>query len=223
MCGRFALEFVPGPLLEAFGLTAPLLTPRYNIAPTQTAPALLLDPDSGKPALQPLLWGLVPFWAKDASCAARCINARLETAAEKPAFRAAFRHRRCLIPASGFYEWRRDGKVKQPFFFSAANASDGLALAGLWEEWSRGDAHIRSFTILTTAADGLVKSYHDRMPVILSAAVWRDWLDPSRQHPKDVVAVLPKLSENGLQCRLVSNFVNKVENEGEECVRSVTI
>ena len=223
MCGRFALEFIPGPLLEAFGLSAPPLPPRYNVAPTQTAPALLRDPDSGRPALQPLLWGLVPFWARDAAGAARLINARLETAAEKPAFRAAFRHRRCLIPASGFYEWRREGKARQPFYFSPGDGEPGLVLAGLWEDWSRDGVHVRSFAILTSAADALVKPYHDRMPVVLPESLWRDWLHPRLQHPKDIEALLARPAENRLQCRPVSPFVNKVENEGPGCIGPLTI
>ncbi len=183
MCGRFVLEKIDLSFGELFGIPVPECVPRYNIAPSQPVTALINDPESGGASFHILSWGLVPFWAKDKSLAMRCINARSETAHEKPAFRAALRHRRCLVPATGFYEWQREGRTRTPFFFAPAVPSEPLALAGIWEDWTDGTECLRSLSILTTAANAVMRPIHDRMPVILQPDAWLRWLDPAVQHP----------------------------------------
>jgi putative SOS response-associated peptidase YedK len=201
MCGRFALSAIPKALAEPFGLEAPAVEPRRDIRPTQAAMILLREPETGKPEFQGLVWGLVPFWAKDKKNATRAINARAETVHDKPTFRAAFRHRRCLIPASGFYEWRREGKVKTPFYFTPADPDAPLIMAGLWEDWTDGVEHLRSFTILTIGANTLMRPIHDRMPVILPEAAWERWLDPAVQRRDEVADLLCPAEEGFLQSR----------------------
>lgn len=225
MCGRFALEKIDVALAGAFGIPVPDVAPRYNIAPSQMALALVNDPESGGASFQALSWGLAPFWAKDKSLAARCINARAETAHEKPAFRAAFRHRRCLVPATGFYEWRRDGRVKTPFFFTPAvppdTPSEPLVLAGIWEDWTDGTEYLRSLSILTTAANATMRPIHDRMPVILRADAWRRWIAPSVQHPRAIADLLTPCEDTFLMRREVGDYVNDARHEGEACLTPV--
>ncbi len=218
MCGRFALEKIVPAFGEAFGISVPEDTPRYNIAPSQPVTALLNDPESGGASFYPLSWGLVPFWAKDKSLARRCINARSETAHEKPAFRAALQHRRCLVPATGFYEWRREGRAKTPFFFTPDVPSAPLALAGIWEDWTDGTAHLRSLSILTTVANAVMLPIHDRMPVILQPDTWLRWLDPTVQHPGEIADLLAPCDDGFLTRREVGNYVNKTRHEGEACM-----
>lgn len=221
MCGRFALSAIPKPLLEAFGLRAFGIQPRFNIAPTQNAVAILRDNENGNISPQELHWGLVPFWAKDKSNAARAINARAETADQKPTFRAAFRHRRCLIPATGFYEWRREGKTKTPFYFTPADRDNPLVFAGLWEEWTDHVEILHSFTILTTEANADMQSVHDRMPVIIQPNAWEKWLNPAVQGRKELDGILRPCAEGFLQKWVVGAYVNKAGNEGETCIKPV--
>lgn len=181
----------PQTLVTLFGIVADELRiePRYNIAPTQPG-AIVRGVLHGERSLEPARWGLVPRWAKDVKIGARMINARSETAAEKPAFRDAFRRRRCLIPASGFYEWQRLGSGrKQPYYIYAAERSP-LALAGLWETWNdpQGDRPLTTFTVLTTAANATVSRLHDRMPVIIPELHFSDWLGDDQ--PIDRLALL---------------------------------
>jgi putative SOS response-associated peptidase YedK len=178
MCGRFTLAQSPEAVAKAFGLDAvPNFPPRYNIAPSQPVGVIVRGQNAPKPEFRLMGWGLIPSWAKDPSIGAKLINARSETLTEKPSFRAAFKYRRCLIPADGFYEWQKtQGGAKQPFYFSMAGNAV-FAFAGLWESWN----DIESCTILTTAANGLLQPIHDRMPVILSPKDYGRWLDPSVQ------------------------------------------
>jgi putative SOS response-associated peptidase YedK len=145
------------------------LKPRFNIAPTRMVAAVRVDPHMKRREMPLLKWGLVPFWADDPAIGNRMINARSETVASKPSFRAAFRYQRCLIPADGFYEWQKAGKHKQPFLISVGH-DDLFAFAGLWEDWERNSEIIQFCTILTTEAIELMRPIHDRMPVILHAA-----------------------------------------------------
>lgn len=182
MCGRFAQKSDPERLARQFGVAeAPAAEARYNVAPTQ---AVLGVREGGTGREMTFFkWGLVPSWAKDPSIGARLINARSETVAGKPAFREAFRRRRCIVPADGFYEWRREGTRKQPFYFRMLDESP-FGFAGLWERWE-GEAGkvINSCTILTTAANDVVRPVHDRMPVILHPGDYDQWLDADvRQH-----------------------------------------
>jgi putative SOS response-associated peptidase YedK len=188
MCGRYSLTTPSEAMRRLFGFVNPLanLPPRYNIAPTQAVPVVRLASraqgaggiESGERELVQVRWGLIPFWAKDASIGAKTINARAEGIAGKPAFRAAFKSRRCLIPADGFYEWLRTGTVKQPFCFEVRDG-ELFAFAGLWERWRNSAGEwIRSCSILTTTRNAVTSQVHDRMPVILDKADYELWLDP---------------------------------------------
>lgn len=194
---------------------APNLPPRYNVAPTQEAPMVRPLPDGGR-ELSNLRWGLIPLWAKDKKIGAQCINARSETVATKPAFRDAYKRRRCLAPASGYYEWRPVEGEKRPQPFHIAMADDGpMTFAGLWERWRdpADGAELLSFTILTTAATEEIAALHDRMPVILAPEDHDAWLDPSR----DATALLrPYLGP--MRFHPVSRYVSTARNEGPECI-----
>jgi putative SOS response-associated peptidase YedK len=214
MCGRFGFDIPRGVLAEHFGLgAAPDVAPRYNIAPTQEAPVVLLHPDSGARVLRALRWGLVPSWSKDPRAGARLINARAEGAADKPAFRAAFKRRRCLVPAAGFYEWKRLPKGKQPWWIRLRGGGP-LAFAGLWEHWldPQSDATLHTFTILTTAANPLVAALHDRMPVILPPRDYTVWLDPDAARP-DLDALLVPYPPELMEAWPVSQRVNSPKND----------
>ncbi len=177
MCGRYVLTSPGEAIAEHFRLTdLPAYPPRYNIAPTQTALVVRATPAGGREAVG-LRWGLIPFWAKGPSIGSRLINARAEGLVDKPAFRAAFRRRRCLVPADGFFEWRAlAGRRKQPYYVRLASG-EPFAMAGLWEQWRppQGDA-IATFTIVTTAANAALRAIHDRMPVIVASADYDEWL-----------------------------------------------
>lgn len=178
MCGRYLLQRAPGALARHFETVNPTPNhpPSWNIAPTQTSLVVRRHPQSGERHLDALRWGLVPRWAKDATGAARMMNARAESVAEKPAFREAFAKRRCLVPMDGFYEWRTEGKAKQPYA-CALRSGEPMACAGLWEGWKQPDGEwLRSFSIVTCAAAGRQALVHDRMPVILPRAAWEVWL-----------------------------------------------
>jgi putative SOS response-associated peptidase YedK len=192
MCGRFTL-FEPDAILsKEFG--APIqfdLKPRYNVAPSQQVAAVRSRPDSGKREFTLLRWGLIPSWAKDASIGNKMINARAETVAEKPSFRNAIRHRRCLVPMNGFFEWSKRGIHKQPHFIALSDKRV-MAVAGLWERWEGQEGSpIESCTLLTTEANDLIAPMHDRMPVIVSPEDYELWLNASGQ---DLAALQPLLT-----------------------------
>lgn len=174
MCARYV--FMSGRSFgDEFGVVAvPDLTPRYNIAPTQIVPAVVQGSEGR--TVEFFQWGLVPSWAKDPTIGSRMINARGETVAEKPSFRQAFRRRRCLIPADGFYEWKGPAGHKQPYFITCRHTP--FAFAGLWEHWEGLEGELQTCTIVTTGANGLVSEIHDRMPVILEPGEYTEWLDP---------------------------------------------
>lgn len=220
MCGRYTLTTPLEGLREIFLFEElPNLGPRYNIAPTQEVPVLRQDPADGKRHLGLLRWGLIPAWAKEAAIGSRMINARAESVAEKPAFRAAFRQRRCLIPADGFYEWKAAPKdagpkaPKQPYLITLAGCGP-FAFAGLWEAWNdkASGEKVESFTIITTKANAALAEIHHRMPVILAPRDHAAWLDPEggsetlqallRPAPAEAVAATP-----------VSTRVNNVRND----------
>lgn len=219
MCGRFTNIGRAILLAHRLGLMPASLRQRYNIAPTQRAPVALRDGD-GAVRFEDLSWGLVPSWSRDASMAARCINAWAESVAEKPAFRDAFRQRRCLVPASGFYEWRRepDGKTRTPFYFSPAEEGGELVFAGLWESWRGGGEELRSFTIVTTEANRDVLPVHERMPVILPAEAWELWLDLEERRTERLLPLLRPASPGVLRFWRVGAYVNNARNEGGKCL-----
>jgi putative SOS response-associated peptidase YedK len=219
MCGRFAIvESVPE-LLEAFELAAGpnSLAARYNVAPTQLAPVI---PNRQPRQLELFRWGLVPGWAKDVRIGAKMINARSETAAEKPSFKTALARRRCLVPASGFYEWKKTAGAKVPHFIRHKSGRP-LALAGLWELWDKGPEPVYSFTILTTEPNQLVARLHNRMPVILPAAAWSDWLNPAPVEPQALQALLAAYPADEMEAYPVSTQVNSPANDRPELIEPV--
>ncbi|AGW12384.1 SOS response-associated peptidase [Megalodesulfovibrio gigas] len=212
MCGRFGFVIPKAQAVEYFQLVDADYEPRRNLAPTMDIPGIV-QTDAGR-VLRRFHWGLVPFWAKDRKMAAKMINARSETVAGKPAFRAAFKKRRCLIPATCFYEWQKlDARRKQPFALMMADGAP-FAMAGLWEVWDDPDSGtpLHSATILTTEANALVAPIHDRMPVILPPDSWAQWLDPAA----DAAALAPLLAPfpaEGMRQEAVGMGVNKAGNE----------
>jgi len=214
MCGRFALKLPPAALKDYFGLDeAPDFAPRYNIAPS--TPILAIRQIEGVRRADPLRWGLIPHWAKDEKIGYATINARAETVAAKPAFRDAFRRRRCLIPADGFYEWQvQPGtKAKQPYFISRADGVP-LAFAGIWERWCppQGDP-VESCSIIVTAANALVQSIHDRMPVLLDPDDFGAWLDPDNHDTHTLTGLLRSYPAERMQAVPVSLRVNSPRND----------
>ena len=209
-------------IAEAFQLSeVPTLEPRYNIAPTQLVPTVLRKPAQSDRRFHLLRWGLIPSWAKDPAIGARLINARAETAGEKPSFRSAFRQRRCLVVADGFYEWQRQERKKQPFYFCFQDGRP-FAFAGLWERWEAPDDDdgeaIESCTILTTEAAELLQPIHDRMPVILDPKDYDLWLDPAVQKPEPLQQLLCPYRSEAMIAYPVSTQVNKPTNNSPECI-----
>jgi putative SOS response-associated peptidase YedK len=223
MCGRFVSSSPPDELARLFGAEPPaeqLVAPSWNVAPTNDVWAVLER--EGQRRLEALHWGLVPRWAKDPSVGSRMINARAETLAEKNAYKAAFRSRRCIVPADGFYEWRKvpGSKVKQPYFIHAADGSP-LAFAGLWEVWrpaDRPDEELHSCTIVTGAPNDKVRPVHDRMPVILPPDAWSTWLDPELRDTEALGGLLVPAAADGIDLHPVSREVNQVRNKGPHLV-----
>jgi putative SOS response-associated peptidase YedK len=220
MCGRFSQSKTAETLSSAFELAVPAWTPRYNIAPTQAVPTVLLSSQAER-QFRLLRWGLVPSWAKDLAIGAKLINARAETVAEKPSFRSAFKRRRCLVLADGFYEWQRSDGKKQPYYFQVSEG-EPFAFAGLWELWENSDAAIESCTILTTQANELMQSVHDRMPVILSPQSYDLWLDPAVPAEK-LQSLLHPYAAQEMQSYPVSSLVNSVKNESPDCVERLEV
>jgi len=218
MCGRYTLQVSPETLAAQLELDAvPDLAPRYNIAPTQSAPVVRLSLAEEARVLSMMRWGLVPFWAKDLKIGNRMINARSETAAAKPAFRAAFGKRRCIVPADGFYEWRKTPEGKQPYRIVVDDGAP-FAMAGLWESWRPKDAPeeaepLLSFTILTTKPNDKIAALHDRMPVILAAEEIDRWLDPGATDKAALGALLDAFPAERRSAYPVSRGVNSPANE----------
>ena len=219
MCGRFTLTDPDADIAVQFGLPEiPDIPPRYNIAPTQPVAAVRLRAGEQTRELVMLHWGLIPFWAKDPKIGARMLNARSETAAEKPSFRAAFRRRRCLVIADGFYEWQKQNGTKQPFFIHMRDGRP-FAFAGLWEHWQGPDASvIESCTLLTTEPNDFLRPVHNRMPVILNPADYELWLDPEVQEADQIQHLLHPYPAQELDAYPVSTFVNRPANDSPTCI-----
>ncbi len=222
MCGRFVIAEPPDVYAGYFGAEAvatEALAPNYNVAPTD--PVYAVAEHDGRRQLGTFRWGLIPYWAKDRKIASRHINARVETAATKPAFRESFRRRRCLIPADGFYEWEQlaDRPRKLPHFIYAADRAP-LAFAGLWGSWRDPETRERvtTCTILTGRPGPVVEPIHDRMPVLLPPAAWGSWLDPALRDVAALQAVLTSVKAPPLAEHAVSTLVNDVRNNFSECV-----
>ena len=217
MCGRFVLSSTPAELADRFELTeAPEWSPRVNIAPTQCIP--IIRAPAGARECVFARWGLIPAWSKEPKTSYSTFNARAETVATKPAFRAAFSQRRCIIPASGFYEWLRSGGSKSPYYLSLKN-SQPFAFAGHWERWEKNGETIESCTIIVTEANALMKPIHDRMPVILAAEGYDRWLDPRIGDPARVQPLLKPCPASWLQAYPVSQAVNNSRNGGAGLIR----
>jgi putative SOS response-associated peptidase YedK len=219
MCGRFTLTTPEEDLALQFDLPeVPTLLPRYNIAPTQPVAAVRAAAEGAGRELVMLHWGLIPFWAKDRKIGARMINARSETASTKPSFRAAFRRRRCLVLADGFYEWQKLDGGKQPVYVRREDRKV-FAFAGLWEHWQGKEAEaIESCTLLTTEPNDLLRPIHNRMPVILHPEDYGPWLDVTDQNVDRLNALLVPYHGNSMEAYPVSRWVNSPRNDGPQCI-----
>lgn len=220
MCGRYTLTASVGTLVEEFGLTGslPEVPSSYNLAPTREVAAVLEEGDERR--LELLRWGLIPSWADDPGIGSRMINARGETVAEKPSFRRAFKERRCLIPATGFYEWRRTDDGKQPYYIRLQSGRP-FAFAGLWETWDRNGEDIRSCTIITTEANELVGEVHHRMPVIVAPENYGVWLDPDVREADLLTSLLAPYPDDTMETYPVSRRVNNPANDTPGCIESL--
>ena len=216
MCGRYTLRSRAEAVADEFELPImPPYVPRWNIAPTQMVAALRLH--EGKPELATLRWGLIPSWAEDLKKLPLLINAKSETAATKPSFRSAFKRRRCLVLADGYYEWEKIGKQKLPWYHRLKDERP-FAFAGLWERCEKGEKPVESCTILTTDANDVAASVHDRMPVILRRDVRRVWLDPDIEDVAVLQELLRPFPADEMTAYRVSPIVNKAGNEGAQCI-----
>lgn len=210
MCGRFALNENPRKFAEYFHLSGEVdLSSNWNIAPSLRIHTIT-DDQEGQRHLNRMHWGLIPSWAKDATIGNKLANARGETVAEKPSFRAAFKYHRCLIPASGFYEWKAEKGIKQPWYVSL-KSGEPMAFAGLWETWRpmEGDA-VESCCIITTDANTLMQPIHDRMPVILDQDQWETWLSPQIKQPEKLIPLIRSHDSESMQAWPVSRELNRV-------------
>jgi putative SOS response-associated peptidase YedK len=222
MCGRFTLHSRMNLILQQFAVEMAEFSfePRYNIAPTQSVP--IIRNQKGIRSISLLRWGLVPKWAKDISIGSRMINARAETLSEKPSFRSAFKRRRCLVPADGYYEWLKEGKNKIPFLIQTSDDAP-FVMAGLWESWQSNESDsnpIETFTVITTTANEATSGVHDRMPVILDTERQATWLD---EDCDDVTALQPMLQpydSERISVRPVSTYVNSVKHDDPRCIES---
>lgn len=224
MCGRFVSSSTPAQIAGYFSaMPVPelLAEPNYNVAPT-TDIFVIVDDPTGARRLDAYHWGLVPRWAKDPSVGNRMINARAETLAEKSTYRSAFRQRRCIVPADGFYEWKKvpGQKAKQPVYLQRKDG-ELLAFAGLWEEWHRGDERLRSTTIITCEANDLIAKIHDRMPVVLPPSAWDAWLDPAGDDTPALGKLLVPAPPALFAVHDVSAEVNNVRNQGAHLIAPV--
>ena len=223
MCGRYRLSRRKQLVEEYFDTASdePDWAPRYNIAPTQPIPVIRQNPKEPVRELSLMKWGLIPSWAPNPSVAASMINARSETAATKPAFRESLKSRRCLIPADGFYEWKRDGKTKQPFCFEV-NQGQLFAFAGLWDRWKDPNGNwIKTCSILTTTPNAATAAVHDRMPVILDHDGYDLWLDPGMTKVEAMSDLLKPYDARLMRCYPASTRINPVANDDAECCRPV--
>jgi putative SOS response-associated peptidase YedK len=222
MCARITLTTTAQRLAQQFDLfDVPAIAPRYNIAPTQPV-AIVRMGHHQRRELARVAWGLVPSWAKDVSISSRLINARSETVQEKPAFRHAFRRRRCIVPADGFYEWKSDHGSKRPHLIRSAS-SQTLALAGLWESWhSTEGSEIETCTILTTAANLFMRPLHDRMPVILSMSDVQRWLVTDETLAHELEPLMKPCPEDWLSMTEVGRFVSNPARDEPRCIEPVT-
>ncbi|MBF0194860.1 MAG: SOS response-associated peptidase [Magnetococcales bacterium] len=220
MCGRFAQLNGFSEIVMTAGARVPLeFLPRYNIAPSQKVPVVRRVTGFDVPVVDELLWGLIPFWAKSADIGGRLINARSESVTLKPAFRSAYKARRCLIPVDGFYEWKRDGVGgKCPYYIGMADKRP-FALGGLWESWKGSDGSVvETFTVLTTEPNEIMKPIHKRMPLIIDHNNFNIWLDNEVCKTSAIDKLLSPYQAQDMQAIVVNSFVNNARNEGPGCI-----
>jgi len=223
MCGRFTLFEADKILSKEFGVSGiPTLSPRYNIAPSQSVATVRATPAGSGREIALLRWGLIPSWSKDPAIGNRLINARAETAREKPSFCNAFKRHRCLIPSSGFYEWLRWERGKQPYFVRMRD-SHPFAFAGLWDRWESPDeGAVETCAILTTAANDVLAPIHDRMPVILPPIEYARWLDPSLKDTDSLAPLLVPFPAEDMVAFPVNPRVNAPSVDDEKCIAPLT-
>jgi len=225
MCGRFTLGASRELVCDHFGIGnqpfQAVLKPRYNIAPSRNIAVVSKLPDHPAPQLSLMHWGLVPHWAKDKKMSYKMINAKAETLSEKPAYRQAYKKRRCLIPADGFYEWKVLKEKKQPYYIHYHH-SDVFAFAGLWEQWGELESEdlMYSCTIITTDADKKISAIHNRMPVIMSLEYYEQWLDPANQDTDSLQGLLVT-DTSDLEMYPVSTAVNSPKNDGRDLIEKL--
>ena len=222
MCGRFTQISSSTEIARVFNLAyVPHLEPRYNIAPTQKVAGILRSNHESEREFKWLRWGLIPHWAKEQSIGNKLINARGETVAQKPSFRSAFRRSRCLIVASGFYEWQQQKNRRQPFYIQQIDNLP-FALAGLWSTWkSLEEETIDTCTIITTEANEIMQPIHQRMPVILESTNYDLWLDPTVRQPELLQSLVIPYDSDKLKAYPVSTLVNNPRNDNPECISSI--
>ena len=220
MCGRFVTDIPPSELAKIFGLTeAPKIESRFNVSPTQLSAVVRNQGDSNR--LDLLKWGFVPGWSKDLSFGSHLINARSESVTEKPAFRHAIKYRRCIIPASGFYEWSHSDSRKQPYYIRMADQTP-MCMAGVWESWKAPDgSELETFAILTTAANKLVEPIHDRMPVILHPDRFTLWLSHNMHDPEQLQQLYQPFPAEQLKAFKVPDLVNNPRLDSPACIAPV--
>lgn len=219
MCGRFTLFEPDRVLAREFGVSGfETMKPRYNIAPSQPVAAVRLDRGGKGRELAMLRWGLIPSWTKDPGIGSRMINARAETVREKPAFRNAFRRRRCLIPSSGFFEWKKKERGKQPYYIRMRDGRP-MAFGGLWDRWEGPDGNaVETCSILTTLANSVLVPIHDRMPVIMPADLYARWLDPSAPDDDSLASALVPFPPDEMIAFPVGTRVNSPAVDDEGCI-----
>jgi putative SOS response-associated peptidase YedK len=230
MCGRYTVTSSGETIADLFDLSeVPQLPLRYNLAPTQEAPIVRVASPGGARELALLRWGLIPYWAKEAAIGNKMINARAESVAEKPAYRFSFKKKRCLVVADGFYEWKKEGKGKQPYLIRRSDRKP-FAFAGLWSTWRDPQARedggappVETFTILTTAANEVLKPLHDRMPVVVRPEDFALWLDPVVDDAARLTPLLAPAPADGWETVPVSRSVNSPAHDAADCVEPLVV
>jgi putative SOS response-associated peptidase YedK len=224
MCGRYRLTSKERYLAEHFDVSDEVeWSPRYNIAPSDSVATIRQHATEPKRMFSKMRWGLVPSWAEDPSIGYKTINARSESVTEKPSYSDSFKKRRCLIPADGFYEWKKEGKEKQPFNFGMVDDSI-FAFAGIWDSWRAPEGQvIETCSILTTTPNALVQAVHDRMPVILGRDVYDDWLDPALQDTTALAYLLKPFPAKEMRSYPVSQWVNSPKNDTPDCMTELEL